>query len=380
MADAVRLTAMREFGQKFLTEDPRRLGYAIFLAGFGKHPGWDDHIEDIGIATESLAIAKDLLYVEGIGGQINTGAWDKLGPDQQLPAFKHVFVWQRSDQLLIGLVWSSVDGKGRTRYPMIACAHCVGLSPQRVMERVLPRLREVQRLCQATKSPGDVREIFRRTQDDLRLQCRRTPGEQPVPDLSSDERRRFLARPELGTDHEGLYRILYQIHSQMKAYGPDRGTFRQPELPPRQLRLPACANDPAQAILLWSRVFASQLSPAAPRLLMAPDGETWLDFIVGEPSSQECFCLRVSPKVLPLASDVPYNLEPQFRQQTQGFIVAFEGGADLPKRRRGAGLWVALVSLLVLVVALVAAYPWLVQQWPELGENVNRLREMIGGR
>jgi hypothetical protein len=370
---------MREFGQQFLTEDPRRLGYAIFLAGFGKHPGWDDHIEDIGIATESLAIAKNLLYVEGIGGQINAGAWDKLGSDQQLATFKHVFVWQRAEQLLIGLVWSSVDGKGRARYPMIACAHCVGLSPQRVMERVLPRLREVQRLCQATKSPADVRDIFRRTQDDLRLQCRRTPGDQAVPDLSPDDRRQFLARPELGADQEGLYRILYQIHSQMKAYGPGRGAFRRSELPPRQLRLPACATSPSQAILLWSRLFASQLSFAAPRLFVAPDGEAWLDFVVGEPSSQECFCLRASPKVLPLASDVPYTLESQFRQQAQEFIVAFERGTDLPKRRGGAGLWAALICVLVLVIVLVAAYPWLVQQWPELGDNVNRLREMIGG-
>ena len=371
---------MREFGQKFLTEEPRRLGFAIFLAGFGKHPGWDDHIEDIGIATESLAIVKNLLYVEGIGGQINTGAWEKLGPDQQLTAFKHVFLWQRSDQLLIGLVWSSVDGKGRARYPMIACAHCLGVSPQRVMERVLPRLREVQRLCQATKSPDEVRDIFRRAQDDLRLQCRPIQGDPPVPDLSAEERRQFLTRPELGANNEGLYRILYQIQSQMKAYGPGHGTFRQPELPPRQLRLPACSNSPSQAILLWCRLFASQLSLAAPRLLVAPDGETWLDLVVGEPSSQECFCLRASPKVLPLASDVPYNLDAQFRYEAQQFITAFESGADLPKRRRGAGLWVALIGVLVLVTVVAVAYPWLAQQWPELGENVNRLREMISGR
>ena len=121
---------MSEFYKKFLLEDPRRLGTGsgrqVFLAAFGKHPGWDDHIsEDLGLETESLLMVKNLLYLQGIGGQIDRGEWDKLEPHQQVSGFKHIFVWQRGDQRIIGRMWSSSDGKGRTRYPMIVCAHCV---------------------------------------------------------------------------------------------------------------------------------------------------------------------------------------------------------------------------------------------------------------
>jgi hypothetical protein len=90
---------MSDFFKKFLLEDARRFspsGRYAGLAAFGKHPGWDDHVEDLGLETESLIIAKTLFYVNGIGGQIDSGAWERLEPAQQLPAFKHVFLWQRS--------------------------------------------------------------------------------------------------------------------------------------------------------------------------------------------------------------------------------------------------------------------------------------------
>ena len=56
---------MSDFYKKFLLEDVRKLGTSsarqIFLGAFGKHPGWDDHVEDLGLETESLIYAKTLL-------------------------------------------------------------------------------------------------------------------------------------------------------------------------------------------------------------------------------------------------------------------------------------------------------------------------------
>src|SRR3954468_13704104 len=109
---------MSDFYKKFLVEEPRRFsasGRYVALAAFGKHPGWDDHIEDLGLETESLNFAKLVLYVNGIRRQNVSGVWEKLDSAQQLPGFQHVFVWQRGGQLLIGRMWSSSDGKGRKR-------------------------------------------------------------------------------------------------------------------------------------------------------------------------------------------------------------------------------------------------------------------------
>src|SRR6266404_8251895 len=137
---------MSDFFKKFLLEDARRFspaGRYIGLAAFGKHPGWDDHVEDLGLETESLNIAKTSFYVNGIGGQIDSGAWEKLDSTQQIAAFKHVFLWQRSGQFLIGRLWSSSDGKGRKRYPMVVCAHCVGVPLAWALEKVLPSLEKI---------------------------------------------------------------------------------------------------------------------------------------------------------------------------------------------------------------------------------------------
>src|SRR5260370_12574366 len=81
---------MSDFYKKFLLEDVRKLGTSsarqIFLGAFGKHPGWDDHVEDLGLETESLIYAKTLLYVQGIGAQIHSRTSRKMQPPPEHPA------------------------------------------------------------------------------------------------------------------------------------------------------------------------------------------------------------------------------------------------------------------------------------------------------
>ena len=36
------------------------------VAAMGKHVGWNDHIDDFGITTESLALVKQMLYLSAI--------------------------------------------------------------------------------------------------------------------------------------------------------------------------------------------------------------------------------------------------------------------------------------------------------------------------
>src|ERR1019366_6712287 len=157
---------MSETYKHFLMDDGRQFtpgtGRFVALAAFGKHPGWDDHVEDLGLETDSLNLARLMLYIQGVGGQIDTGAWEKLKDEQRLAAFNHTFVWQRGGQFLMGRMWSSSDGKGRTRYPMILCAHCIGLPLGWALENVLPRLVEIEDACKATKSAEDVRSILER--------------------------------------------------------------------------------------------------------------------------------------------------------------------------------------------------------------------------
>src|SRR5437762_12928007 len=81
-------------------------GSRVILAAFGKHPGWDDHIPGIGVDTETLARVKQALYVSGIGGQIDSGAWERLEPEKRLEGLDHTFLWlRRSEERRVGKGW-----------------------------------------------------------------------------------------------------------------------------------------------------------------------------------------------------------------------------------------------------------------------------------
>lgn len=325
---------MSDFYKNFLLEDVRRIGGGsgrkIFLAAFGKHPGWDDHVEDLGLETESLIFAKTRLYVEGIGGQIDRGEWEKLDAQQQTPGFKHLFVWQRAGQFLIGRMWSSSDGKGRTRYPMIVCVHCAGVSLTWALQQVLPRIEKVEQECLLTKSASEVRFILTSARNALRNALNEVATElvPAPPPVTSEELAQFIGHPDLGPQQEGWFRLLYQMQSQMAAFAPGRFSLKGDlaGIRPQQMRIPPCGSAPAQTILLWSRFFQTQLDSAVPFLLALPLEEPWLDATVGEPTPHEFFSLRASPKAVPLVNEVPYNLDSAFREKAAATLAGFQNG------------------------------------------------------
>jgi hypothetical protein len=323
---------MSDFFKKFLLEDVRKMGQGagrqVFLGAFGKHPGWDDHIEDIGLETGALVTAKTLLYVQGIGGQIDSGAWEKLDEISSIPEFKHVFIWSRAGQFLVGRMWASSDGKQRKRYPMVVCAHLAGLPLSWAISQVLPRLEELEQSCKAAQTAGEVRSVIATCLNNLRgAAAAATPEAATNRPLSPEQTK--LLNQFAGPEREGLMRILYQIQSQMSAYLPGRLNPKTDlsGIRPQQIRLPAAAELPGQTLQLWNRFFLSQLDPAAPLLFTLPLQETWLDVTLGEPSAQEIYCLRASPKAMPLASEVPYNLAPEFKTKAAAMVEAFVDGS-----------------------------------------------------
>ena len=94
---------MNPFLKVFLRD---RLDQAAQLAGFGKHPAWDDHIDDLGLTTETLVITRRILYSEGIASQLASGAWNRLEGTENAIGFNHRFVWSREAQSMIGGIWA----------------------------------------------------------------------------------------------------------------------------------------------------------------------------------------------------------------------------------------------------------------------------------
>ena len=180
----------------------------IFLGAFGKHPGWDDHIEPIGLDSEALLAARDILYVRGIGGVINEALWEKK-PEETLPQIGHLFSWSGESDTLIGRMWSSVDGKGRARYPMVAIAHLELPFSYALATRTSRILANVESRCRQAATAPEVRAIFASGLEELRASLA-----QPADGLGAEPDRAACSRIANGmalNEGDTFARVLYAV-------------------------------------------------------------------------------------------------------------------------------------------------------------------------
>jgi len=328
--------------------DDRAAGQ-VFLAAFGKHPGWNDHIEDIGIETEHLASLKQLLYVQGIGGTIDGGAWDNLSGAQRVDGFDHVLLCRTAGDIVVGRLWSSTDGKGRSRYPMVVCAQCSNMPLPWVLREVLPRLAEVESRCKAVATADEVVAITDQARRELRDLAESSGAGDGAFVVSPAAVAELADCPEMLDGHEGLLRILYQMERETSDYA--RGNYaaaaRNGTLRPMQMRVPACGDSPEEIIPRWLSFLFTSLDPATEVWAMYRAGQSWLDIIVGEPAPNQFFCFQASKEALPLASEIPYTLDDAFRARANQLIddakagkleqVVLRPAAAAPRRLRKDG-------------------------------------------
>lgn len=309
---------MSTFFKKFLLEDLSKP--QIYLSAFGKHPGWNDHIEELGIETETLALCRSIFYVKGIGGLISAGRWNKPieGADSEKIAFDHFFLWHRNHAMIFGLLWPSSDGKRRRQYPMIICVHCVRLPLNWVLEHILSKLEELKKICIGTESASTVRSSLAAIRNSLRSKLAESPPEEPHLLSLPEHFDQFANHPDFGTHRQGLIRILYQFKNQLSIYG--KGIYNPKNFLTQEsnqgdlIRLPLGTDTPVKSISAWIPFLRTQIDWEVPLLLMVPRQHRWSDAIFGEPTQQSLFCLKASQEHLPLTSDIPYNFNDDFLQ------------------------------------------------------------------
>ncbi len=285
------------------------------VAAFGKHPAWDDHIDDIGLQTDLLVATKRVLYVEGIGGNIDAGTWDHLPEGHALPEFDHVFVWRVRSETVVGRLWSSRDGKGRTRYPMVICAQVARHPAGWLVRSGLPVLARAKEACIKAATVQEVHAAVDRARAELSDAVHAAPAA-PVDEGAPRRAAAHLAaHPEMGPDGLGLFRIIYRIERELTAYRPVTGSTartRGVDLRPQNLRVPSCTTDPVEGAALWLNFLSGQLVPTAQVFLILPVNQPWADVIVGEPDKAQFACLRATERAIPCTSEIPYNLEADY--------------------------------------------------------------------
>jgi len=246
-------------------------GPRVYLAAFGKHPAWDDHMDDIGLETESLVTLKRVLYLEGITRNLATGAWEKLEDSARLPGFNHLFRWQRGSQFLAGTIMSSRDGKGRAHYPLILCAHVIG-PPAPTAATIESTLRNLQAQCSEAAGAEQIRGFVNQALQNLRgaaVSTKSSPPHLPFIQLGD--------LPELEPFRAGKFRA-------------------RNEPPAEQARM--VRNTVPTLVDLEALIAAAQkqIDEDVAVLLLAPLFPTaaWINLIAGNPAPDDFFCLRAS--------------------------------------------------------------------------------------
>lgn len=314
------VSILKRIVKRFSVKGLRATSERVFVAAFGKHPGWDDHIDDIGVETDTLIAVKRILYVNGIGGNIDSGSWDKLQEDQRAEEFKHIFVWCMGNKVVVGRMWSSRDGKGRTSYPMVVCVQCAQLTLEWIFETILPRLETAEKLCTGTISAADVQTALENLREELRSLAKQNQSSKHLLAVCPDALARLIECPEMkSNNHQGFLRILYHIEREVTGHYPNT-TNSNKDLRPTLLRVPVSLELLLERVVLWISFLLTRFSADTPVLILMPLGKSWMDIIIGEPTATQLYCLRALPEAVPLTVSVPYNMDSEFIERANRLI------------------------------------------------------------
>lgn len=296
----------------------------VSLAAFGKHPGWDDHIDDLGLDTTRLARVKGTLYTQGISANVDSAGWDHLPEGQRLPRFAHEFVWRWAGETVVGVLWSSQDRSGRSKYPMALCLQGTGLPVSWVCSAGLERLRALRDRCKSLTTAEAVRAAVETARTELLAASR------GVPEGDDASERHLIKRLRAAVPEDGLIRILYDMERRL---GPMREGAAKPrtraiDLSAHHFRLPRHAGGSVlESARGWMAV-AMETIGAGPMLaagvLAVEAAEAGhVDLVVGDPTPADLFCLRASPAREPFTSDIPFTIDPGFAASARSRLAAW---------------------------------------------------------
>ena len=286
----------------------------VHVACFGKHPGWDDHMDHLGVDTEHLTEVWQRLYQDGVQANLDRGAWAKDLPDEhRLPGFAHEFLWQAGDTIDAGLMWASKDRKGRADYPMIACVSAVHVGLDWVCREAQPVLNDLRKACiDAPGSEGVVAAVAG-AQDRLRAVLPDGPAESGKADPGG-ALARLATLPPFEAEPEQFVRLIYHIERECGLDGERSGSVSLSSWPAQHLRVPGLVEDTMESLRLWISALGT-LASGRPIFVCRASGRDWVDVAMGNPGVDEVFALLATPAAVPMVTSIPYEIDETDRKR-----------------------------------------------------------------
>jgi hypothetical protein len=291
----------------------------LHLALFGKHPCWNDHMEDYGLRTPSLVEFKRRLYYEGISGRLDSGAWRDLPPAHRLEAFDHELLWTGPTGVIFAVLWHSADAGGRAAYPMVAAAHFLTPRLPAQVGPVFETLQQVARDCREAQQRETVAAAQARGVDRL-IQAARALVPMSVQTWDRACREDFINHAGFGSGGDGFARLFYALTEYQNLNPASRNTF---------CYRVADGGAGTESLNLWQTLLRSQLEPSHSLLACRCRTQPWVDMLAGDFPGEEFFRLKAGPGELPLVTDVAYNVPDELKEQTR---MVLENFVETPER------------------------------------------------
>jgi len=284
----------------------------ITLGVCGKIRAYNDHIS-FGMMTPALRFFEDWYYRQELRKQIETRGAEEMG----LLPLDFRFACFGTNDLVCGLVTPSQDGRGRDDYPLVLVVHVHRGGIQRFnsefIETLLSPLAGLAEELKAMQAPGGLEKSIARVEREMRENADQlTEGQTGARELVS------------GAEDDGeldpFPRILWSLDSQLPTDTIfERRLFPPNELPEAHVRLPTVADGVSERFAIWAFFFYAAIQGNLPLYLFSLEGFDWLDLYAGDPSSELIFRSRLSDDVFPPASNIPYNVAPEFLERTLDF-------------------------------------------------------------
>ena len=291
----------------------------LHLAVFGKHPCWNDHMEDLGLTTPSLIQFKRRLYYEGISGRLDCGAWRDLAPESRIETFDHQLLSTGQTGVIFAVLWHSADGGGRAAYPMVAAAHFLTSRLPAKAGPVFEALEQVADDCRHAQDREAVAQAQTHGLDRL-IQAARALVPLSAQTWNREERETFLNHASFGEGGDGFARLFYAFTEYQNLHGSTKNTF---------CYRVTDGGAEAEALTIWQTLMRAQMDTSHSLLAVRCRQQTWVDLLAGEFPSEEFFRLKAKAQEIPLVTDIPYQVPDELKEQTRMVLESFLESPEL---------------------------------------------------
>lgn len=299
----------------------------LHLALFGKHPCWNDHMEDIGLATPSLLEFKRRLYYEGISGRLDSGAWRDVPSENRIETFDHELLWTGPTGVIFAVIWHSPDAAGRAAYPMVAAAHFLTSRLPAMVGPVFDALHQIAGECRDAPDRQTVLQAQASGQEYL-IQASRKLLPMSAQTWDQSCREDFLNHQGFGGDGEGFARLFYALTEYVNLNPSARNTF---------CYRVADGGAGTESLNLWQTLLRPQLNNQHGLLTIRARNSHWVDAMAGDFASEEFFRLKVNSGEIPLVTDIPYDLPEEIKEQTRMVLESFIDTPEMVPQIDGCG-------------------------------------------